>query len=464
VNDALYPNDRCEISPAGHLVFDGVDVVELAREYPTPFYLMSENIVRANWARLMAAFAGCPEFKAYYSVKTNYETGVLRTLRELGAGAEISGALDFEAARRAGFRPQDMVFDGPCKTEEDLRQTIGAGIHMVNVECESELQMIDRIAREQGRVVKIGIRVDPVVKNPFYSQLVAGYKAKFGFPIDRCDGVIELARRSKHVELVALHAHIGSQILSPELYVQNLGVMMALAGRLSQSGFRLQEINMGGGFPAQSVRYLRVSRRVKMAGLLQRLGRLERAVPDIGAFGRAITQAFQAGCARWGISPILATEPGRSITSNCGIVVGRVQVLKGHWVFSDISINDVPENMFFTEWRKFYPNKMRAPRTQEIHLSGPTLATHDVVQFNTMAPALEPGDLVAIFDTGAYSITRSNQFTRPRSAAYYVRSNGRIQTLRRRETVEDVLRTQVVKDEPESLRESPALAMAEVRA
>jgi diaminopimelate decarboxylase len=463
VNDVLYPNDRCEISPAGHLVFDGVDVVDMAREYPTPFYLMSENIVRANWTRLMAAFAGCPGFRAYYSVKTNYEIGVLRTLRELGAGAEISGGLDFEASRRAGFRPQDMVFDGPCKTEEDLRDTIGAGVHMINVECEAELRMIDRIAREHGRVVRIGVRIDPVVKNPFYSQLVAGYKAKFGFPVDRCDGIFEMARRCKNVEVVALHAHIGSQILSPDLYVKNMEIMLGLAGRLSAGGFRIQEINMGGGFPAQSVRYLRVSRRVKMAGLLQRLGRLERQVPDIAAFGRAITQAFQAGCARWGISPILATEPGRSITSNCGIVVGRVRVIKDHWVFSDVSINDVPENMFFSEWRKFYPNKMRAPRTQSVHLSGPTLATHDVLQFNTQAPALEPGDLVAIFDTGAYSVTRSNQFTRPRNAAYYVRANGRIQALRRAETVDDVLRTQMVKDEPAVVSE-PALAMAEGRA
>jgi diaminopimelate decarboxylase len=191
------------------------------------------------------------------------------------------------------------------------------------------------------------------------------------------------------------------------------------------------------------VRYLRVSRRVKMAGLLQRLGRLERSVPDLEVFGRTIAQGFQTACARWGISPILATEPGRSITSNCGIVVGRVQVIKGHWVFSDISINDVPDNMFFTEWRKFYPNKMSAPKTQEIHLSGPTLATHDVVQFNTMAPPLEPGDLIAIFDTGAYSISRSNQFTRARSGVYFVTAHGAVETIRRPETVDDVMRMQV---------------------
>lgn len=463
MNDALYPNDRSEISPTGHLVFDGIDVVEMAREYPTPFYLMSENILRGNYARLMAAFSALPDFKAYYSVKTNWESGILRTLRELGAGAEVAGGLDFAAAQRAGFRPQDTVYDGPCKSEEDLRHAIETGIHMINVESELEMRMIDRIAREYGRVVRVGVRVDPIIKNPFYSPLIATYKQKFGFPIDRCDHVFELARRSKNVEVVALHAHIGSQILSPELYVKNLDAMVGLAARLTKQGFSIQEINMGGGFPAQSVRYLRVSRRVRLGAILERMGMLEKRTPDITEFGRVITQGFQAACAKHGIRPILAAEPGRSLVGSAGIIVGRVQVVKEPWVFSDICINDVPENMFFAEWRLFYPNKMRAPRSNKVHLSGSTLATNDVVQFNTQTPSLEPGDLVAIFDTGAYSITRANQFTKPRSAVHYVRSNGRVQTIRRRETVEDVMRTQVFTNEPEARRE-PALAVAEVRA
>jgi diaminopimelate decarboxylase len=439
----LYPTDRCEVTPAGHLIFDGVDLVRMAQEYPTPFFLLSETILRANYQKLVAAFADSPGFKAYYSVKTNYESGIMQTLRDLGAGAEVSGALDLEAARRAGFRPPDVVFDGPGKTEEELRKAIDLGLHLFNVESESELAVIDRLARDRGRVVKVGVRIDPIIKNPFYSPLVSAYKQKFGFPADNCDGVFELARRSRHVEVVALHAHVGSQIRSPELYVTNLEVLVGLAAKLIGAGFRIQEINMGGGFPAQSVRHLRVSRRVRFAWLLERLGKLELPTPDIAEFGRVITQGYRRACAKHGISPTLTAEPGRSLVSNAGIIVGRVHVVKGRWVFSDISINDVPENLFFSEFRTFYPNRFNEPRTQRMNLSGPTLATNDVVLFDKDAPVLAPGDLVALFDTGAYSISRSNQFTRPRNAAHFVRRDGRLTTIRRRELVADVMRMQV---------------------
>jgi diaminopimelate decarboxylase len=137
------------------------------------------------------------------------------------------------------------------------------------------------------------------------------------------------------------------------------------------------------------------------------------------------------------------TEPGRCLVSNTGLIVGKVRVVKGPWVFSDISINDVPENLFFSEFRVFYPGKCHEARTQQMNLSGPTLATNDVVMYGKDAPALEPGDTIAIFDTGAYSISRSNQFTRPRSGAYFVTRDGVVETMRRPERVEDVMRMQV---------------------
>jgi diaminopimelate decarboxylase len=443
VKDRLYPSDRCEITPAGHLMFDGVDLVKMVQDFPTPFYLLSENILRSNYEKLMAAFAGVPGFRVYFSVKTNYESGVLKTLRLLGSGAEISGGLDFEAARRAGFRPQDVVFDGPCKSEDELRAAIDFGVHLINIESELELKTIDRLARQRGRIVKIGVRIDPIIKNPVYGSLISTYKSKFGFPVNSCDHIFQLARRCKHVEVVGLHAHIGSQILSPELYVKNLDVLGGLAARLKKAGFDIREINIGGGFPAQSVRNLRVSRRVRGATILERFKLLEKQTPGITDFGAVIAKGWKETCAKWGINPMLTAEPGRSLVSNAGLVIGKVRVVKGSWVFSDLSINDVPENLFFSEFRVFYPNKINEPRNRTMNLSGPTLATNDVIMYGKDAPALQPGDAIAIFDTGAYSISRANQFTRPRSGAYYVTAHGTVETIRRPETVDDVMRMQV---------------------
>jgi diaminopimelate decarboxylase len=443
VKDRLYPSDRCEVTPAGHLVYDGVDLAKMAQDFPTPFYLLSENILRANYERFMASFAGVAGFKTYFSVKTNYESGILRTLRALGSGAEISGALDMEAARRAGFRPQDVVFDGPCKSEEELRAAIDWGVHLINIESDAELKTIDRLARQRGRIVKIGVRIDPIIKNPVYGSLISTYKSKFGFPVNACDHIFDLARRCKHVEVVGLHAHIGSQILSPDLYVKNLDVLAGLAARLKKAGFDIREINIGGGFPAQSVRNLRVSRRVRGARILERLKLLEKETPGLTDFGTTISRGWKDICAKWAIAPMLTAEPGRSLVSNAGAVVGKVRVVKGTWVFSDLSINDVPENLFFSEFRVFYPNKFNEPRNRTMNLSGPTLATNDVIIYGKDAPGLQQGDVIAIFDTGAYSISRSNQFTRARSGVYFVTAHGAVETIRRPETVDDVMRMQV---------------------
>jgi len=465
VNERLSPMDRCDVSAGGHLIYDGIDLPRMTLEYDTPFYLFSERVLSANYEKFAAAFAGFPGFKPYFSVKTNYESGVLTTLRALGAGAEVSGGLDFEATRRAGFSPRDVVFDGPSKTEEDLRAAIDAGVHLINVECESELQMIDRLARERRRVVNIGMRIDPVIKNPSYGKLISTYKQKFGFPVNECGPVFELAKRCPNVQVVGLHAHIGSQITAPGLYATNLTILLELAARLKQSGITINEINLGGGFPARSMTQLRVGRRMRFARLLEKLGKLETPLPDIQAYAAAIRTAYEDGCRRLGIRPILTTEPGRSLVSNAGVVVGRVRVVKGPWVFTDISINDVPENLFFTEFRLFFPNRMREPRTHRVHLSGPTLATNDVVMYDVPAPELRPGDLIAIFDAGAYSVSRSTQFTRPRNAVYFIAADGQVEVIRHRETVDDVMRMQVWKPTPTAVEPEPvAPAVAGARA
>ena len=447
MQDKLFPTDRVETNPAGHLIFDGLDLSRLPQQHQTPFFLISENILSDNYRKFMAAFEGLPGFRAYYSAKTNFESRVLQTLRDLGSSVEVSGGLDLLAARKAGFRPEQIIFDGPCKSEEDLREAIDFGIHLINVESELELQMIDHIGREKGQVVQIGIRIDPVVKNPSYSKLVSVYKQKFGFPVDRCDGVFELAKKLKNVKVVALHAHIGSQILSPDLYVKNLNVLFDLAGRLKGQGLEIREINIGGGYPAQSMRHLRITRRLRGARLLERLGLLETTPPAISEFGKKMRACYEEGCRRWNIRPVLTTEPGRSLVSNTCIVLARVQLVKGSWLFTDVSINDIPENLFFSEFRVFFPSKMREPRGQKLHLSGPTLATNDVFLFEAQVPHLQPGDPIAIFDTGAYSISRANQFTKPRCAVYFIRSNGNLEVIRHRERPEDVLSMQVWDDQ-----------------
>mgnify|MGYP000704280981 CR=1 FL=1 len=149
-------NDCFNWDSSGRAVFDGHDVSDLARGYPTPFYLLSQKQIRSNFRQFQEAFSGADGgISIYYSVKSNFESMVLSTLAEMGCGAEISGALDMELARRAGMQPNKVVFDGPVKPEADLRAAIEWGVHCIDIESMTEARLISRIATEMGSATHV---------------------------------------------------------------------------------------------------------------------------------------------------------------------------------------------------------------------------------------------------------------------------------------------------------------------
>lgn len=439
----LFEGDRCDLGPNGELVFDKVDLGRLSQTLGTPFFLISERILEENCGRFMQGFSKLEDFRMYYSVKTNFETEVLRTLRRFGAGAEISGELDLHVALKAGFQPHDIVFDGPCKTDRELKLAVQNRIRLINAESVDEIRRIDALGETLGRIIDIGVRIDPMTRRPYYDKVISTYKQKFGFHISQCREAFQAIRRCRHVCLVGINAHIGSQILAPALYVEALNGLFRLAADLRRDGFDVSEINIGGGFPAQSMRNLRLSRRMLGAKLLEQFNLLEKRTPTIEEFGENITRCYEDNCRTYGFRPRLTTEPGRSLVNNACVLVGRVRLIKSNWIFTDISVNDVPENLFFTEWRVFFPSKALEPSVGKANISGPTLSTYDVLFFQKEIPELAVGDPIAIFDTGGYSIPRANQFTRPRNAVYFIDAQKEVRLIRRRETVEDVVQMQI---------------------
>jgi diaminopimelate decarboxylase len=438
----LFDSDRCAIGPTGELIFDGVELGQLARGLETPFFLVSERILEDNYHRLVTGFSSVADFGVYYSVKTNFETEVLRTWRRLGAGVEIAGELDLHVALRADFAPATIVFDGPCKSDRELRLAAEHRIRSINVESVDEIRRVDAVGKALGRPIDIGVRIATETRAPYYDNLITTYKQKFGFPIATCRDAFAAIRESRHVRLLGINTHIGSQLLAPALFVEALSAMFRLAADLGRDGFAVSEINIGGGFPAQSMRNLRLSRRMRGARILERFNMLEKRTPPIEEFGRAIAQAYQANRQTHGIAPRLTAEPGRSLVNNACVLVGQVRLVKANWVFTDISINDLPENLFFTERRLFFPEKMREAPVAKANVSGPTLATNDIMFFEKEIPRLAVGDPVVVFDAGGYSIPRANQFTRPRNPVLFLAKDGGLRSIRRRETVEDVIRMQ----------------------
>lgn len=430
----------------GKATIDGYDLAELAKHYPTPFYLISQGQLRDNYRRLRQAFASVEGLETYYSVKSNFESIVLRTLADEGCGAEISGALDMELAKRAGFHPSKVVYDGPVKPEEDLRAAIEWGVRFINIESMTEAKLISRIATELGKTVKVGLRIDPCLSKPYYDKVISTYKEKFGLPVHQAEDAIVEISKLPGLHFGCIMTHIGSQIFTPSRYIHTIEKIFALAGAVEKRGVHIEEINMGGGYPAQSMRNLRMSRRFVFAQIMERFGRIEKKTSSIDDFGKAISEKYLELVKSTGLHPRLTLEPGRCLCANAQTVIGNIKIVKNDWVFTDISINDVPENLFFSEWRFVVPGEKPDAKGKAYNVAGPTLATQDVLYFKREVPGAAEGRAVAILDAGAYSIARANQFTRARSAVYAVNLEGDIEVVRHRETVEEVLVNQVWPD------------------
>ncbi len=428
----------------GDIIFDTVNLKDIIKKYDSPFFLMSERQLENNYKSFLEAFSGIKNFRVFYSVKTDFESDVLRTLKGLGAGAEISGGQDLLLSKKAGFSADKIVFDGPCKTKEELSQAIEEGVHCINAESIIELRQIEEIASSKNKKVNIGIRIDPLVDRHYYDAVIDTYKRKFGYPIDKVKEVFLQFKQFPHLSPFAVHAHIGSQLFDISLYTKSISKIFKLIYDLKKGGIDIKELNMGGGFPAQSMKNVKISRRLIFAQILEKIGfNLEKKVSTIADFGSAISKAYNVNCEKYGVAPVLVTEPGRCIVSNIAVLVGTVMHTKGNWVFTDISVNDLAENIFFSERDFGFPGKMDIPTWDEVNISGPTLSTADVLCLKEKIPPVKTGDTIVIFDVGAYSISRSTQFTRPRKAVYFKTKNGEIKLIRSRETYEDVIKNQI---------------------
>jgi len=421
--------------------FDGIDVHALAKKLTTPFYVMSSNLLEYNYGHFVSAFSGLKNFKVYFSVKTNFESEVLKKLKQLGAGMEIAGELDLLSVERAGVSPDEIVVDGPIKSDALLGEAISKKFHRINIESMDEMNRVNELSKKQGVITSVGVRIDPLVTNNYYDTVIDTYKRKFGFQIH--DALEQIRETSKfgNLKIEGLHANIGSQLITPKFHVKSLKKLMLLAMQLKQDGVAIKEINIGGGYPAVSMKSIRVARRIKISSILEKIGLFEMENPSIYDFGKEISGVYARMSKEYGIEPSICSEPGRFLVSNIMMLVGQIVLKKRKWIFTDISKNNIGDDIFFAERRIEIANKIKEAKTQRINLAGPTLCTADVIGINVKAPAITVGDTIAVLDVGAYCLARSNQFTRPRIAAYCIK-NGAVHLMRKAETPADVLMNQ----------------------
>ncbi len=402
----------------GVLQLGGVSLEEIAREVGTPAYLYNAEVIRARVAELNEAFASL-EHRIYYAVKANSCLAVLKLLRELGTGCDIVSVGELRRALAAGFAPERLVFSGVGKRTDELAQACAVGIGQINLESLEELEALGALARAtSGPRVRVAIRVNPdvtVETHPYTRTAMAA--AKFGVPADQ---VLEAARRvaaSDRLELRGLAMHVGSQVLDPAPFVSGACRLAELARTLRGEGIPVGSLDLGGGL---GIRYLDETPLTP-----RRLA--EALVPIVAPLGLTIH-----------------LEPGRYLVGSAGILLATVLYRKHaggtDFVVVDTGMNDLERPSRYQAHHEIVVVRDRGREARPVDVVGPICESGDFLALARPLPDVEPGDLLAVLGAGAYGFVMSSNYNdRPRPPEIMV-DGGVWQTVRRRETLEDLLR------------------------
>ena len=404
----------------GELQCDGVSLEKAARELGTPLYVYSRAGIEAAFRAYEAAFDRVPH-RICYAVKANGNGAILRLLAGLGAGADIVSGGELLAARRAGFPPERIVFAGVGKTDAEIALGLEHGIGEWNAESEDEIARLGGAASARGTVARVSLRVNPDIDPRSHPYISTGLReAKFGVDIARAPEILRRARARAGVEIVGLQCHIGSQITDLEPLTAAARALAGLSRELLDEGFALRTIDIGGGLG------------VSYDG---------KGVPDPSALASAVLPAVEK------LPLTLVLEPGRSLVASAGALLTRVLYVKGGhektFVVVDAGMNDLLRPALYDAFHRVEPVRPRGRVALLVDVVGPVCESSDFLARRRELERPEPGDLLAVRDAGAYGFARSSTYNmRPRAAEALV-EDGRVRLIRRRETFDDLVRTEV---------------------
>ncbi|OQX16255.1 MAG: diaminopimelate decarboxylase [Thiothrix lacustris] len=405
----------------GQLHAENVAVADIARAHGTPCYVYSRATLERHWHAFNDAFGAQPHLVCY-AVKANSNLAILNLFARLGSGFDIVSGGELERVLRAGGDPSKVVFSGLGKKAAEIRRALEVGIRCFNIESEAELDRINTVAGEMGKVASISLRVNPDVDAQTHPYISTGLKEnKFGIEIGRAEAVYVKAAAMPHLNVVGIDCHIGSQLLTLTPFMDALQRLLALAERLQAQGITVHHLDIGGGL---GVRYQQGQAAPSPADYMAQLFTDERL------------RQYE-----------IFVEPGRAIAANAGILVTEVEFLKPseykNFAIVDAAMNDLIRPALYSAWQEIIPVMPRAGETTTYDVVGPVCETGDFLG-KERDLNLQAGDLLAVRSAGAYGFTMaSNYNTRPRVAEIMVDGDA-VHVVRTRETLDDLLRGEQV--------------------
>ena len=381
----------------GELACEGVPLAKIAREVGAPVYVYSTATLKRHYEVFRDAFRRHPalgEPLVAYAVKANSNLSVLKTLGDLGAGADTVSEGEIRRALAAGIPPQRIVFSGAGKTEREIEFALQAGVLEINVESEPELAAVARVAARLGTRAPVALRINPDVKAGAHDKISTGKAdSKFGIPIGEAERIYAAASGNAHLKPVGVACHIGSQISDLSSLKEAATKMRGLVERLRAKGLSVERLDLGGGL---GVPYFH-----------------EPTPPSPDDYAAVLAPVVE------GLDVAFSFEPGRVIAANAGVLVAQVIHVNERpdgrrFLVLDAAMNDLVRPAMYEAFHDIRPVKPRDGGTVTYDVVGPICETGDTFARDRDLGQFEPGDLVAFMSAGAYGAVMSSEYnTRP---------------------------------------------------
>jgi diaminopimelate decarboxylase len=423
-----------KVNNRSHLVIGGCDTVELAAEFGTPLYLFDEFTLRHRCAELKSEFTQrYANSLVIYACKAFINKALAVIFMEEGLGLDVVSAGELSIARSVDFPLNRVYFHGNNKSAEELRLALEWGIGRIVVDNLHELAMLNEIAGEWGNKPDILLRISPGVEAHTHKYNVTGaVDTKFGFPMVQGEEAVVQALAASHLNLVGLHFHIGSGIFEFEPYQQAIDVILGFAAKVKQkNGFEMRELNVGGGFAIQYV--------------------LASPAPPIATYAQAIVSRLTSQCQKLGLAlPRLVVEPGRSIVGQAGVALYRAGVVKDIpgvrcYVSVDGGMADnVRPALYGAKYEAVVANRMAGNKAKKVTIAGKFCESGDILITDIALPPIAAGDIIAVADCGAYCLPLGSNYNASLKPAIVLVKEGKARLIRRRETLDDLIRCDLV--------------------
>lgn len=405
------------------LFCDNVSIDLLVEKFDTPLYVYSKKYFIERYNEFLNAFNGL-NFQIFYAMKANSNLSIVKTFVELGAGLDVNSEGELIRALKTGINPINIILTGLGKTDKEISLGIDNNVLMIKAESEEELLTINKIASEKNKIAKVALRVNPDVNPNTHPYISTGLlESKFGIDFETAKRLYLDKERFKNIKFTGIDMHIGSQITSPEPFIDAVKRMSELFFFLKENKIELEHFDIGGGF---GVEY-NSEKTFEIKELAEEL------IPILNELNCRIL-----------------FEPGRFLTANAGALITKVIYTKNNtkknFIIVDAGMNDLLRPSIYSAYHEIIPVVNAVTRNKiTTDIVGPVCESGDFLAKNRKIQSVKRNELLAVLSAGAYGMVMASNYNSRRRPAEVMVNDDEYNLIRGRETFEHLMYDEEIK-------------------